>query len=283
MKQTTVYPCAKINLGLNIVARRADGYHDLQTVFLPVPLTDTLSVEVVDDDDPSASTCELSIEGVEIQGDLQDNLVVRAYDRLAKQYPLPRVRVRLTKRIPTQAGMGGGSSDAAFMLRAMNRLCDLNIGNAEMETIAAELGADCAFFVRAIPAYAEGIGDRLSPLPSLSGKLRGLHLVVVKPPVAVSTREAFALVRPQTPVYNCREIVSDEPLRAWRDLLINDFEASVFPQLPELAAIKRRLYALGALFAAMSGSGSSLFALFANPPKGIVRQFPETIVFESAL
>lgn len=190
------FPCAKINLGLNIVSKRADGYHDLETVFYPVPLHDALEIKYMDEKFPSASPCDLKVTGNAVDCDEQSNLVVKAYQLLAADYQLPRVHAHLFKNIPSQAGLGGGSSDAAFMIRLLDERFRLNIGNPEMERYAAQLGADCAFFITAEPAYAEGIGDQLMPVDGPEKDLGGYYIAIVKPDVAVSTREAYATITP---------------------------------------------------------------------------------------
>ena len=264
-------PIAKINLGLNIVERRPDGYHNLETVFYPVPLYDTLEVQPMDDGNASAYDCDLEVTGVELEGDVQRNLVVRAYQLLKQEFPqLPRLSVRLHKAIPAQAGMGGGSSDGAAMLRLLNEEFGLGLSDEQLIERAAHLGADCPFFIIGRPAYAEGIGERLQPIDL---NLSGWHMAIVKPPVPVSTKEAFALVKPQRPAVNCREVVS-QPVSTWRGLLVNDFEQSVFAQYPVIGQVKERLYDLGATYAAMSGSGSALFALFCQPVENLPQLFP---------
>lgn len=248
-------PCAKINLGLNVVSRRPDGYHNLETVFYPVPVFDSLTI-------CEAENTSLTIVGHDIEGDAEQNLVMRAYRMLEADFKLPPVAITLDKQIPMQAGMGGGSSDGAFTLTLLNAMFGLSLSDEQLCHYAARLGADCPFFVTAKPAYAEGIGDKLAPI-SLS--LAGYYLAIVKPPVAVSTREAYAGITPRTPTKNCREIVK-QPVGTWRNELLNDFEESIFSLYPEIAAIKQRLYDLGADYAIMSGSGSSVVGLFRQAP-----------------
>lgn len=256
------FPNAKINLGLNVVEKRPDGYHNLETVFYPVPITDALETVEMDRQFPSDVDCDLKVTNLEIEGDEQRNLVVRAYRLLKQDFPdLPRVHAHLYKGIPTQAGMGGGSSDCGFMITQLDRQFGLGLTDEQMIRYAASLGADCAFFVLNRPCYAEGIGERLQPI-SLS--LSGWYLAVVRPAIPVSTREAFSLIVPEHPARNCRDIVM-QPVETWREALTNDFERSVFALHPEIGAIKDRLYELGAVYAAMSGSGSSLFGLFREP------------------
>lgn len=266
------FPCAKINLGLNIVSKRPDGYHNLETVFYPIPLTDALEIKYMDEKFPSESPCDLKITGNDVDCNEEDNLVIKAYQLLAADFQLPRVHAHLVKRIPTQAGLGGGSSDAAYMIRLLDERFRLNIGIPEMERYAAKLGADCAFFITADPSYAEGIGDVLMPADVPDAGLGGYYLAVVKPSVAVSTRDAYTAIVPKTPAKCCRDIVR-QPIETWKDELVNDFEAPIFAMHPELAAIKQSLYDAGAVYAAMSGSGSALFGIFREQPTGLEKEF----------
>lgn len=267
-----VFPCAKINLGLNIVSKREDGYHNLETVFYPIPLYDALEIKYMDEKFPSDTACDLKVTGNAVDCDEQKNLVVKAYHILAADYQLQRIHTHLYKHIPSQAGLGGGSSDAAFMIRLLDERFRLNIGNPEMERYAARLGADCAFFIEAEPAYAEGIGDVLMPADGPDGNLHGYYLCVVKPDVAVSTKEAYSAITPKKPAKSCRDIVR-QPIETWKEELVNDFEEPIFKMHPELAAIKLKLYDQGAAYASMSGSGSALYGIFKKEPKGIEEQF----------
>ena len=255
-------PICKINLGLNVVEKRPDGYHNLETVFYPVPIHDTLEVFPMDPQFPSDVDCDLKVTNIHIEGNEQNNLVVRAYNLLKQDFPtLPRIHIHLYKDIPTQAGMGGGSSDCGFMITLLNKMFNLGLSEQQMINYAARLGADCAFFILNRPAYAEGIGEKLQPIDL---DLSGWYLVVIRPDIPVSTKEAFSLITPQHPATSCREIVMN-PIDTWRNTLTNDFEKSVFALYPEIGAIKERLYNQGAVYAAMSGSGSSLYALFRHP------------------
>lgn len=255
-------PIAKINLGLNVVERRPDGYHNLETVFYPVQICDALEVFQMNEQFPSAVDCDLKVTNIHIDGDEQKNLVVRAYNLLKQDFPaLPRIHAHLYKGIPTQAGMGGGSSDCGFMITLLNQMFKLGLSDEQMIQYAARLGADCAFFILNKPCYAEGIGEKLEPIDL---DLSGWYLAIVRPAIPVSTKEAFSLITPQHPALNCRDVVM-QPVETWRDRLTNDFEKSVFALHPEIGAIKDRLYDMGAVYAAMSGSGSSLFGLFRKP------------------
>ena len=254
-----IFPHAKINLGLNVVERRSDGYHNLETVFCAVPIQDALEVHAMEPDFPSGVDCDLKLTGISVEGDEQRNLVVRAYQLLKQEFPkLPRVHAHLYKEIPIQAGMGGGSSDGAAMLRLLNTHFELGLTTQQLVERAARLGADCPFFLLDGPAYAEGIGERLMPI-ELS--LKGWYLGIVRPNIPVSTKEAFALITPKRPALNCQDIVR-RPVEEWRQLLVNDFEGSVFAQYPEIGRIKEQLYELGAVYAAMTGSGSAVYGLF---------------------
>ena len=233
------FPIAKINLGLNVVEKRPDGYHNLETVFYPVNIQDALEVYEMDEAFPSPYDCDLKVSNIHIEGDEQRNLVVRAYQLLKQDFPtLPRLHAHLYKGIPTQAGMGGGSSDCGYMITLINKMFHLGLSEAQMISYAARLGADCAFFIQSLPAYAEGIGEILTPIAL---DLKGWYIAIVRPAIPVSTKEAFSLITPHHPVKNCRDLH------------------------PEIGAIKDRLYDLGAVYAAMTGSGSSLYGLFRDP------------------
>ena len=255
-------PIAKINLGLNVVERRPDGYHNLQTVFYPVAIKDALEVCAMADEFPSPFDCDIKVTNISIEGDEQRNLVVKAYHLLKADFPsLPRLHAHLYKGIPTQAGMGGGSSDASAMLLLLNSEFQLGLSEEQLIGYAAQLGADCAFFVMNRPAYAEGIGEKLQPI---NLDLSNWYIAVVRPDIPVPTKEAFSRITPAFPQKCCKDIVM-QPVETWREELTNDFEQSVFALHPEIGAIKERLYQLGATYAAMSGSGSALFGLFKNP------------------
>lgn len=268
------FPCAKINLGLNIVSERPDGYHDLETVFYPIPLCDALEIKTMNEEFPSEVKCDLKVTGNTVECDEQQNLVVKAYELLAKDFDLPRVHAHLYKQIPSQAGLGGGSSDGAFMIRLLDERFRLNIGIAEMERYAALLGADCAFFITAEPSYATGIGNILAPADGPKGNLHGYYIAIVKPDIAVSTREAYQQIVCRKPEKCCRDIVR-QPIETWRNELVNDFEEPAFSQHPILADIKQKLYDLGALYAQMSGSGSAIFGIFKDRPEYINREFAD--------
>ena len=276
------FPCAKINLGLNITSEREDGYHNLETVFFPVPITDALEVKLMHNDFPSYEPCDLKITGNAVDCDEQNNLVVKAYKLLAQDFSLPRVHTHLVKRIPMQAGMGGGSADGAFMIRLLDERFRLNMGIAEMERYASRLGSDCAFFITAEPSFGTGRGEVLEPVQIVENNLQAFYIVIVKPAVAVSTREAFKQIVCRQPEHCCRDIIR-KPVETWKAMLANDFEVPAFKQRPELAAIKQQLYNLGAVYAQMSGSGSAFFGLFRKEPQQVKETFPGCFTFTSKL
>ena len=249
------YPNAKINLGLNIVEKRPDGYHNLETIFYPINLQDALEVTLLEGE----KEYELTLSGTPIEGNPEDNLVVKAYRLLKEDYPhIAPVDIHMYKQIPTGAGLGGGSADAAFMIKLLNDKFNLGLSIEEMENYAARLGADCAFFIQNKPVFASGIGNIFEPI-QLS--LKGYFLVLVKPDIFVSTKDAFSLITPKMPVQSLKEIVR-MPVETWRATMKNDFENSVFKKFPEIAAIKDKLYDMGAIYASMSGSGSSVYGIF---------------------
>ena len=256
---------AKINLGLNVVSKREDGYHDLETVFYPVPIYDELTLTYSPSKGENGAV-ELCLDGISVLGRVEDNLVVKACNLLKADFAVLNsmdLKLHLTKNIPTQAGMGGGSADASYTLILLNETFRLGLTDAQLEAYALRLGADCPFFVRSKPAYATGVGEVLSPIDiDLSGK----YLAVIKPEIAISTREAFSKIVPMKPQKCCRDIVI-QPIRTWKDELKNDFETSAFALYPELLSIKQRLYDAGADYAAMSGSGSAMFGIFEEKPK----------------
>lgn len=258
------FPNIKINLGLSITEKRPDGYHNLETVFYPVALEDALEIRTFPNADRKFT---LHQHGMEIAGNPEDNLVVKAYLLMDKEFHLPPIEIHLYKHIPSGAGLGGGSSDAAFMLKLLNDHYQLGVSEEQLEVYAATLGADCAFFIRNAPTFAEEIGNIFSPIPL---SLKGYQILIIKPDVFVSTREAFANIHPHHPEYSIKEAIK-RPVNEWKEILINDFEDSVFPQHPVIGEIKAELYRQGAVYASMSGSGSSVYGLF--EPEGTL---PET-------
>lgn len=264
------FPNAKINLGLDVVAKRPDGYHNLETVFYPIPLEDVLEITTVKD--ANAPDYTFTMHNAVFEGDNNDNLVVKAYKILAADHKLPKVEMALYKNIPTGAGLGGGSADAAFALKMLNGIAGLGLSDDRLEEYAAQIGADCAFFIRNTPAYATGIGNILTPTTC---NISGYTLVLVKPEIHISTKQAYSLVRPAAPETPLTEIAK-LPVEQWKGLMKNDFEKSVFAAHPLMERIKEQLYEIGAVYASMSGSGSSFFGIFKEEQEveKIKAQFP---------
>lgn len=261
------FPNAKINLGLNIIEKRPDGYHNLETIFYPINLQDALEVTRRENNDKEYT---LHISGSSLEGEPEDNLVVKAYKLLKKDYPgLLPVDIHMYKHIPAGAGLGGGSSDAACMIKLLNDKFSLGLSTERMEEYAVKLGADCSFFIRNKPVFATGIGNLFEPV-ELS--LKGYHIILIKPDIFVSTRDAFAEIKPVRPAVSLKEIVK-QPIETWKSSMKNDFEDSVFKKFPEIAAIKDELYDLGAVYAAMSGSGSSVYGIFKAPIENVEDKF----------
>ncbi len=269
-----VFPNAKINIGLYITHKRLDGYHNIETVFYPIPLCDVLEITI----NHNSNQVFFDNTGLQINGNPSDNLCVKAYQLLQKQFHLQGVDMVLYKKIPMGAGLGGGSSNAAFVLKLTNTLFNLNLSNNQLAELASQLGSDCAFFVYNEPMLAHGRGDELSPITI---NLKNYFLVVVKPPIHVSTAEAYQLISPKTPAFNLAEVIK-QPVENWHQLIANDFEEPIFKKYPQIADIKNRLYQLGAVYASMSGSGSSVFGLF-NSQIDIENKFPDSFVFMSKL
>jgi 4-diphosphocytidyl-2-C-methyl-D-erythritol kinase len=250
------FPNAKINLGLRVVSMRPDGYHNLETVFYPAPLYDAL--EII----PSETNkTTFSQTGILVDGNPDDNLVMKAFKLLEKDFDLPKIAIYLHKQIPVGAGLGGGSADAAFMLKLLNDFAGLGLSVDQLEKYAGQLGADCPFFIRSRPVFAEGIGDIFTPIDI---SLQGYYLVLVKPDIYVLTKEAYAKITPKRPDFQLTEIIR-LPFGEWKRHIINDFEEIIFDRYPVIGDIKRVLYDIGAIYASMSGSGSSVFGIFEKP------------------
>lgn len=270
------YPNAKINLGLQITARRPDGYHTLQTVFLPIPLCDTLELRPLNFYD---TPWELHTSGIPTDCPPDKNLAVRVWTSLQQQFSLPPHSIHLHKRIPTGAGLGGGSADAAFMMRLCNHHFHLGLTNLEMQDRLAQFGADCPFFVVNKPCYATGTGTTLEPI-NLS--LSQYWLLLVKPKASVSTAQAYAGVTPHPATIDLRQALKQNPSE-WHATVHNDFEDTVFAKLPALRAIRDTLLQMNALYSAMSGSGSAIYAIMPRPWEKPEDIFPDCFVFQHRL
>jgi len=245
------FPFCKINLGLQILNKRPDGYHTISTCFYPVLWTDVLEIL------PS-SKLNFTQTGITIPGKAEDNLCLKAYHLLQNDFKLPPVEIHLHKVIPTGAGLGGGSSDAAFTLRILNTIFDLKISSERLAAYAVGMGSDCAFFVQDNSMMGNGRGEILKPLDI---NLKGYYLIILKPDVHVSTAEAYREVRPVIPKIKLEELIK-LPVPEWKGQIENDFEESIFRKFPAIEEIKSEFYSQGALYAGMSGSGSSVFGIF---------------------
>jgi len=249
------FPCAKINIGLNVLRKRADGYHEISSCFYPVKLFDALEITI-------ATEMSLDISGLIWQEDLEKNSCMLAYRALSKLADLPPFAISLIKRIPLGAGLGGGSSDAASMLKMLNNMANMNLGSDMLEVIAARIGSDCPFFIQSKPAIATGRGEVLRPS---SVSLKGYFIALVKPDFEISTTTAYLGVKSGIPEITLEEALS-LPIMEWKNLIKNDFETHLFKLYPELAIIKTELYASGAIYASLSGSGSVVYGIFPNQP-----------------
>lgn len=252
-----IFPNCKINLGLHIIEKRADGYHELETIFYPVPIKDAL--EILPLPPEKEGTVEFTQSGLTIEGDPSNNICIKAYQLLKKLHPnLPGIHLHLHKQIPMGAGLGGGSADAAFLLVALNEKFNLGIGQEKLKELALELGSDCPFFLYNQPCIAYGRGEKLE---AIDVNLSGWKIVIINPGITISTAAAFKGVQPRKANHSLKEIIQLPPTK-WKNQLMNQFEESIFVQYPELNQLKEELYTLGATYASMSGSGSTLYGLF---------------------
>jgi len=249
------FPNAKINIGLEVLRKRADNFHDLETIFYPVSLCDILEMNTSD-------KTTITITGIDIIDDPEKNLVLKAYRLLNEEFSLPPVEFHLHKQIPTGAGLGGGSADAAFTLMGLNELFHLSIGKNKLLDYASLLGSDCAFFVLNYPVFAEGKGNLFS---EIALDLKGLSLVLIKPDFSVSTAQAYCGIQPALAAFDLKDSIM-KPVKDWKNCIHNRFEDPVFTLYPQLLKLKESLYSNGALYASMSGSGSSVFGLFEEVP-----------------
>ena len=245
------FPNAKINLGLNIVSKREDGYHNIESCFYPIPWYDSL--EVI-----KAASFSFHSYGLDIPGDNSSNLCVKAYELIRADHDIPPVEIHLLKNIPMGAGLGGGSADGAFTLKMLNDLFELGLSDEKLESYALQLGSDCPFFIKNQPAIAKGRGEELE---AIELDLSGYHLGIHNPGIHVSTKEAYSGIVPQLPPISIVSIIRT-PLKEWKDSIVNDFETSIFPNHPAIAELKQDMYDTGAVYASMTGSGSTVFGLF---------------------
>ena len=247
-----LFPNCKINIGLNVTGKRTDGYHDLETVFYPVAVKDAL--EVI-----RSEEFNFHLTGLSVNGTTENNLCVKAYYLLKKDFPdMPAVNIHLHKVIPMGAGLGGGSADGAFMLTMLNKKFQLHLSQEHLISYALQLGSDCPFFIINKPCFATGRGENLSPVHV---DLSAYKIVLVNPGIHVSTKEAFSKLGPALPKKSIQQIIQ-QPMESWKEELRNDFEETVFRLYPEIQSIKEQLYSYGAVYASMTGSGSTLFGIF---------------------
>jgi 4-diphosphocytidyl-2-C-methyl-D-erythritol kinase len=270
-----VFPNAKINIGLRITGTRQDGYHDIETVFYPVRLSDALEFVV---SDQNAHRDILKVTGINTGSDPDDNMVIKTLNKLRGINSFPFLKIHLHKVIPVGAGLGGGSSDAACLLKVINKRFDLNIDTDKLNALALELGSDCPFFIECIPSFASGRGEVLTPVAPV---LNGYYLVLINPGVGINTREAYKSCRTGLPSISLLQLI-DRPVIEWKDLIINDFEDFSFKKHPIISDIKEKLYRAGAIFSLMSGSGSSVYGIFSEKPT-LPQKLKDLVIWEGKL
>jgi 4-diphosphocytidyl-2-C-methyl-D-erythritol kinase len=252
-----LFPNCKINLGLFVTSKREDGFHNIESLFLPVPWCDVLEVLISEEND-----IQLEVIGTPIDGDVEDNIVVKAYRLLQKDFGIGGVKVKLWKRLPTGAGLGGGSANGAFMLKAINEIFELNLESSQLKEYAAKLGSDCPFFIDNVPAFISGRGEVMEKLHI---DFPSLYIAIVHPGIHVSTPKAYSMITPKSAPVDLLQI-NDWPLSQWQSLVTNDFETPVGTMFPRILEIKKSFQEMGAIYASMSGSGSAVFAFFENEP-----------------
>jgi 4-diphosphocytidyl-2-C-methyl-D-erythritol kinase len=255
------FPNAKINIGLNIIEKRPDQFHNIETVFYPIPLSDIL--EIIKIDTPTENKTDLIITGLEIDGDNCNNLCIKAYNLLDRDFHLPPVKIFLHKIIPTGAGLGGGSSDGAFTLTLLNKLFALDLNHEQLLNYASMLGSDCSFFIDNQAAFGIEKGNKLKPIEF---KLSGYFFVLIKPKVSVNTTDAYKGVIPHYPEQSVNNLVN-LPVSQWKNLIFNDFENTILKKYPPIKQLKDKLYHHGALYASMTGSGAAVYGIFENEIK----------------
>ena len=266
------FPGCKINLGLNITQRLPNDYHALESVFVPVSLSDVLEIITKQ----TTVTTGFTYTGTSIPGNPENNLVKKAFDLLDQQYQISPIQAHLHKIVPMGAGLGGGSADASAMLIMLNELFNLNIKQNELLDHAKSLGADCPFFIINKPALVTGVGDNIKPIdPGLNGK----KILLVFPDIHINTSEAFQNIIPQKPFESLESIIRDHPIVEWKDHIKNDFENFVFRSHPEIAGIKEKLYDMGAVYASLSGSGSAVYGIFDKTSEVIPKDFKKYFTY----
>lgn len=266
-----VFPKAKINVGLRITGKRSDGYHNIETIFYPVSLCDALEIVV---NTKGSDRDVLTITGYDLPGSAEENMVIRSVRKLRENFNIPFLKIHLHKSIPAGAGLGGGSSDAAFMLKNLNRIFGLSLSADKLKSIASGLGSDCPFFIDCQPSFASGRGEILLPVSSV---LNGFYGVLLNPGISVSTKEAYDNCVPSVPGTSLNELIN-RPIAEWKELVINDFEKTIFKRHPQIEMIKQALYDTGAVYSSMSGSGSTVYGIFNERPV-IPDRFKKLVIF----
>lgn len=251
------FPNAKINIGLNIISKRDDGFHNIETIFYPINIKDALEFVEINADS------KLTTSGISLNVDSNENICYKAYSLMAKHFKIPPLNIHLHKTIPTGAGLGGGSADAAFLIKEISNYFNLNLSSKHLESLAAELGSDCAFFIKNKPVFAYERGEKFQ---SINLDLSNYYIYVIKPEVFVSTIDAFSGIKATKPKHSVKELIYN-PIETWKDTVYNDFETSIFKKYPLLADLKKDMYNMGAVYASMSGSGSAVYGIFPFKPE----------------
>ncbi len=264
-----LFPNAKINIGLYITEKRTDGFHNLESCFFPIEWQDIL--EII----PTKTKSTFSSTGIEIPGNPDSNICLQAFELLKQEFQIPEVQIHLHKQIPIGAGLGGGSSDGAFMIKGLNDLFDLKLSNDRLKDFARQLGSDCAFFIDNKPVFANEKGDQFSIIES---PLSGHYLYLIYPETHISTAEAYANIKPQAAPVDLKEVIS-LPTDHWKDMINNDFENSIFPNHPHLEELKSHFYEMGAIYASMSGSGSTVYGIFKFKPE-LINENANSLIVE---
>jgi 4-diphosphocytidyl-2-C-methyl-D-erythritol kinase len=270
-----VFPGAKINIGLRITGKRPDGYHDIETIFYPVGLSDALEFVI---SDQTVWKDIFNVTGIDTGSKPDDNLVMKTVNALRAISSFPFLKIHLHKAIPIGAGLGGGSSDAACLLKVINKHFELNLDNDTLKSIALQMGSDCPFFIDCIPSMASGRGERLT---SVKPALSGYYLVLINPGVGINTGEAYQNCRPLPPSTDLKQLI-ERPIIEWKGQIVNDFEEYAFKKHPIIGDLKEGLYGCNALFSLMSGSGSSVYGIFSGKPE-LFRELKDYVIWEGML
>jgi len=269
------FPMAKINIGLRVTGKRSDGFHDIETLFYPVNLCDALEFVVAEG---KVTDDELTVTGIDIRTHNEKNLVIRAIKKMREKNPVPYLKIHLHKAIPTGAGLGGGSSDAASILKSINRCFNISLNEDVLRAYALELGSDCPFFIEPLPSIATGRGEELTTVTPI---LEGYNLVLINPGIHISTRDAYLNSIPDVPKKSLKQLIKTDP-SDWKKYIKNDFEDFAFKLYPQIREIKKSLYLSGAFYASMSGSGSSVYGIFDRKPV-VADNLKEFVIYEGVL